>query len=88
MFSCEFCEIFKNTFFLQNISDDCPWGDQTEAVQIRIISSFRKNLRTVACDERMIWKFQNNHFSNYLFWEGTTEVLTIILAKFMGRVID
>ena len=23
VFSCEFCEIFKNTFFLQNTSGDC-----------------------------------------------------------------
>ena len=25
-FSCEFCEISKNTFFLQNTSSDCFWN--------------------------------------------------------------
>ena len=25
MFSCEFCKVFKNTFFLQNTYDDCFW---------------------------------------------------------------
>ena len=25
MFSCEFCKVFKNTFFLQNTYYDCFW---------------------------------------------------------------
>ena len=38
VFSCEFCEIFNNSFFLQNISNGCFWN----LFMLKLLEDFAK----------------------------------------------
>ena len=44
VFSCEYCEIFKNTFFIEHLREDCFWKYSRVVTNLFFVRSITKQL--------------------------------------------
>ena len=76
MFSCEICEIFKNTSFLQNSSSGCFWRLTRIFKGVRAKAVFRKYLFCKKDVLKNFAKFTRKHLCQSLFFKKVAKVFS------------
>ena len=84
MFSCKFCDIFKNTFFTEHLCATASVSSIKRSWNCKVLWLFRGNRPEVFCKKgllRNLTKFTRKHLCQSLFFNKVTGLRSATLLK-------